>query len=199
MIRTLTLHVDIETGGLLDPATWYARNDIPEVRRGDTVQFQLVFHKLKTANPREYEDSNLEDAGAYFVGVKQRQEWAATEYLAETETIVVDDNTLVFSLVLTSATLATKLTGSTAKVECVLEVPYTDEDGEDTLASFRIDILNDYVKGTEGDPAPSVPIYYTAAQVAALLANVIEWFEEGGVNKVRIKNSDGVTVAVLGE
>jgi hypothetical protein len=124
-------------------------------------------------NPRAYEDATLEDLGAFFVGVKAKNEFSASTYLAETETLTVDGAKLTFALSLVSSGLAGKLTGSTAKCESVLEVSYVDGDGEDTIASFRIDILNDYVKGTEGDPPPAVPTYYTAAQVEARLAALL--------------------------
>jgi hypothetical protein len=190
MIRTLAHYVDIDTGKLLDPATWYELNEIPVAKRGDTVEVELNFKKLTTVSPRAYGDAALEDIGSFFVGIKQWKEFAATAFLAQTEVVTVAGAKLTFTIELTSDPLAAKLTGSTEKCQSVLEVEYTDADGKDTLAAFRFDILNDYIKGTEGSPAPSVPTYYTAAQVQALIASIIS-VPDGTRLKV---NEDGTTV-----
>ncbi len=168
MIRTLSLYVDIDTGALLDPSTWYALNEIPTAKRGDTVEVELNFKRVTASNPRTVEDVTLEDVGAFFVGIKQWKEFTATAFLAQTEVVAVEVAKLTFTIDLTSNALAEKLTGAAEKCQTVLEVEYTDGDGKDTIAYFRVDILNDYIKGTEGVPAPSAPTYYTAGIVDSL-------------------------------
>ena len=162
-MRTVTLAADVATGRLYDSTAKELRDYVPALRRGDTMSIQLSLYDDDTGYTLPT------TGGSYFIGVKPMREPMADTFLAETETVTAANGKLTFTLALTSATLASALSGAKEKCEAVLEVGYTDDDGRTTLASFRVDILNDYVKGTEGSPADDTPAYYTATQVLALL------------------------------
>ncbi len=173
MKRTLAYAVDVDTGKCLGADGLYPLAEVPVAWRGDTIALELTFKQLTSISPRTYGSYALPTTGTWICGIKRHLGYNDTSYLASTETVTVASAKLSFDLALTSSDWADLLAGNTQKVECVLEISHLADGVEGTLASIRLDILNDYIKRTEGSPAPASPTYYTAAEVRALLASMI--------------------------
>jgi hypothetical protein len=161
-MRIIALNADIQTGLLVVASSTTPVDAVPSVKRGDTVQFQITFYNAGSAYTLA--------SGAYIAGVKKYRDFEATAFLAETETVTIATSKATFNLAFTATTLADALEPTAETLPCVLELQHTDDDGVQTLAAFRLDVLNDYVRGTEGSPAPSVPTYYTASEIDAKIS-----------------------------
>lgn len=161
-MRTIALNADIQTGLLVVASSTTPIDTIPAVKRGDTVRFEITCYNSGT--------SYSIGAGAFIAGVKKYRDFEASTYLAETETVTISTAKATFDLAFTSTALEGMFEPTTDLLQCVLELQQTDDDGVQTLAAFRLDVLNDYVRGTEGSPAPSVPTYYTASEIDAKIS-----------------------------
>ncbi len=97
-------------------------------------------------------------------------------------------------LALNTTALGTDL-GSAASKDMYLVLWGTPPAG-DAMLVFQIRVLVQNIAVEPGATTPPDEETYLTAETLGL---VIEQFTEAGVKKVRIKNSDGVTVAVFGE
>lgn len=202
-----SLYIDIDKPGglscLLDGKTSSQLQTEPMLVQGDCFTLKLFFRRrgvlgaastpitLAAGSEIVLAGKHIDDLGAVTLLFN------ATSFA---ETGSGDDLHYEATLDLNTVELDAKV-GTNKDISVRIDVEVEDA-GNDMRATYQFDAtVRHQVYDGEADPTPGTPAYphpdllYTKAEIDAR----IEWFSEGGVNKVRIKNSDGVTVAVFGE
>lgn len=201
--RIFELRGNVATAGIEDASgrAWSA-NDIPLIR-GDGCIFRIsLFSSLNgTAYP-------LSAGQTLKFGIKDPAAIASASYLAFADNdafnlsadwssvkpaegricVRFDTDTVAMNTFLNAA-------GADPK-EAIAEIQIT-EPGEKpfTPLRFRVNVMNDVIRGDEGDPLPSTPTYPTAAEVDARLGAGIQLIRKGaGVALV----VDGVEIQSFG-